>query len=202
MPQLTARQSVAVPLKQGQSLQVINTHGKQVVDFWAFNPKDSHDYLSMSHTRAMLSSISLHKGNNLYNCRRKPILTLIEDTTPGIHDMLFPACDAERYRQLGAVGYHDNCHDNMHKALKDFPHINVADNWVPDPLNLFMNVAVDHRGGIDIRAPTSEKGQYVILRAEVDVVIAMSACPQDMVNVNADGPADCEYRVIEDSDKA
>ncbi|KAI1031759.1 hypothetical protein LB504_000043 [Fusarium proliferatum] len=199
MPQLPARQGLALPLKQGQSLQVINTHGKQVIDFWAFDPKDSHEYLSMSHTRAMLSSISLRKGSKLYSSRRKSILTLVDDTTPGIHDLLFPACDAERYRQLGAVGYHDSCHDNMHKALKEFPDIKVRDDWVPDPLNLFMNVAVNHHGGIDIRAPTSDKGQYVILRAEVDLVVIMSACPQDMVNVNGEGPADCEYRVLEGS---
>ncbi|KAF4956726.1 hypothetical protein FSARC_11494 [Fusarium sarcochroum] len=202
MTLLHARHSAAVPLKKGQSLQVINTHGKQVVDFWAFNPKDSHDYLSTSHTQAMLLSISLRKGDNLYSSRRKPILTLVDDTTPGIHDLLFPACDAERYRMLGAVGYHDSCHDNMHKALKDFPDIKVTDDWAPGPLNLFMNVAVDHHGGLNVRAPTSDKGQYVILRAETDLVVVMSACPQDMVNVNADGPADCEYRVIEDSDKA
>ncbi|TVY69288.1 Uncharacterized protein Focb16_v002024 [Fusarium oxysporum f. sp. cubense] len=199
MPQLPARQGVAIPLEQGQSLQVINTHGKQVIDLWAFNPKDSHDNLSTSHTRAMLSSISLRKGNNLYSSRRKPIMTLVDDTTPGIHDLLFPACDAERYRQLGAMGYHDSCHDNMHKALREFPEIKVRDDWVPDPLNLFMNVAVDHHGGIDIRNPTSDKGQYVILRATADLVVVMSACPQDMVNVNGEGPADCEYRVIERS---
>ncbi|KAF5625163.1 polysaccharide deacetylase family [Fusarium sp. NRRL 25303] len=199
MPQLPARQGLALPLKQGQSLQVINTHGKQVIDFWAFNPKDDREYLSMSHTRAMLSSISLRKGSKLYSSRRKPILTLVDDTTPGIHDLLFPACDAERYRQLGAVGYHDSCHDNMHKALKEFPDIKVREDWVPDPLNLFMNVAVDHHGGIDIRAPTSDKGQYVILRAEADLVVIMSACPQDMVNVNDEGPADCEYRILEES---
>ncbi|KAF5578309.1 polysaccharide deacetylase family [Fusarium pseudoanthophilum] len=199
MPQLPARQGRSILLRQGQSLQVINTHGKQVVDFWAFTWEDGHEYLSTSHTRAMLSSISLRKGNKLYSCRRKPILTLVDDTTPGIHDLLFPACDAERYRQLGVVGYHDSCHDNMHKAITDFPEIKVRDDWVPDPLNLFMNVPVDHHGGIDIRAPTSDKGQYVILRAEVDLVVAMSACPQDMVNVNGDGPADCEYRVLEES---
>ncbi|KAK2684112.1 protein of unknown function DUF1989 [Fusarium oxysporum f. sp. vasinfectum] len=166
MPQLPARQGVAIPLEQGQSLQVINTHGKQVIDLWAFNPKDSHDYLSTSHTRAMLSSISLRKGNNLYSSRRKPIMTLVDDTTP---------------------------------ALREFPEIKVRDDWVPDPLNLFMNVAVDHHGGIDIRNPTSDKGQYVILRATADLVVVMSACPQDMVNVNGEGPADCEYRVIERS---
>jgi uncharacterized protein YcgI (DUF1989 family) len=79
----------------------------------------------------MLSSISLRKGNKLYSSRSKPILTLVDDTTPGIHDLLFPACDAERYRQLGAVGHHDSYYDNLHKALVELPHIRPRDNWAP-----------------------------------------------------------------------
>ncbi|KAF5025865.1 hypothetical protein F66182_2047 [Fusarium sp. NRRL 66182] len=196
---LPARHGVAISFKKNQHLQVTNTHGKQVVDFWAFNPNDSHEYLSTSHTRASLSSISPQKGNKLYSSRRRPILTFVEDTSPGIHDLLFPACDSERYRQLGAVEGHASCHDNMHTALKSFPEIKIRDDWVPDPLNLFMNVAVDHRGGIEIRGPTSEAGQYVVLKAEMDLVVVMSACPQDMVNVNADGPADCAYQVFGES---
>lgn len=71
----------------------------------------------------------------------------------------------------------------------------MASDWVPDPLNIFMNVAIDHRGGLDIRNPTSEKGQFVTFRAEVPLLIVMSACPQDMAAVNAGMPTDCEYEV-------
>ncbi|KAF5983800.1 polysaccharide deacetylase family [Fusarium coicis] len=180
MPQLPGRKGAAMLLKQGQSLQVINTHGKQVVDFWAFNWEDGKEYLSTSHAR----------GNAFKH--------LFAQGKQGIHDLLLPACDAGRYRQLGAVGYHDSCHDNLHKALVELPHIRPKDDWAPEPLNLFMNVAVDHHGGIDIRSPASDKGQYVIVRAEIDLIVVMSACPQDMVNVNGDGPADCEYRVLEE----
>jgi hypothetical protein len=59
-----------------------------------------------------------------------------------------------------------------------------------------MNVAIDHRGGLDIKPPISEKGQYVNFKAERDLIIVMSACPQDMAPVNAGMPADCEYQVI------
>lgn len=61
-----------------------------------------------------------------------------------------------------------------------------------------MNVAIDHRGGLDIRTPTSEKGQYVSLKAETDLIIAMSCCPQDMAPVNGGMPTDCEYYISGD----
>lgn len=196
---LTARKAGAVHVRAGQFLKLINTHGKQVVDFWAFNPKDSHDFLSMVHSRTVLLTISLRKGDHLYSTRRKPILTLVEDTTRGVHDMIWSACDTERYRMQGATGYHDNCTDNLHGILKaKFPEVAIADDWVPDPLNLFMNVAVDHHGDLDIRPPTSRKAQYVVFKAETDLVIVMSACPQDMAPVNGGMPTDCEYDVFED----
>ena len=58
-----------------------------------------------------------------------------------------------------------------------------------------MNIPIDHYGGIDIRPPTSEKGQYISLRAEADLIIVMSSCPQDMAPVNAGMPMDCEYQI-------
>lgn len=82
------------------------------------------------------------------------------------------------------------------QALKDsFPDFHIADDWVPDPLNLFMNVAIDHHGQLDIRVPTSEKGQFVVFKAEADLIIVMSACPQDMAPVNGGMPTDCEYQI-------
>lgn len=66
---------------------------------------------------------------------------------------------------------------------------------MPDPLNIFMNVAIDHHGGLDIRTPTSEKGQYIVFKAETDLIIVMSACPQDLAPVNGGMPTDCEYQV-------
>lgn len=58
-----------------------------------------------------------------------------------------------------------------------------------------MNVAVDHHGGLDIRTPTSEQDQYVKFKAETDLIIVMSACPQDMAPVNGGLPTDCSYQV-------
>lgn len=101
---IPARKAVAFQVKQGQDVTVINTHGKQVVDFWAFNPRDPHDYLSMVHTRTVLLKVALSEGDRLYSTRRKPLLTLVKDTTTqGVHDILWSACDAERYRMQGLM---------------------------------------------------------------------------------------------------
>lgn len=222
MPIIPARKSVAFAVRAGEDIKIINTHGKQVLDFWAFNPNDSNDFLSMVHTRTILLKVVISPGDKLYSTRRKPMLTLAEDTTRGTHDLIWSACDTERYRMQGFDGYHDNCTDNMHKvsqtlnpvpsgedknctdspafilqALKDsFPDFRIADDWVPDPLNLFMNIPIDHRGGLDIRPPTSEKGQYVNLKAETDLILVISSCPQDLAPVNAGMPTDCEYQVL------
>jgi hypothetical protein len=77
-----------------------------------------------------------------------------------------------------------------------FPRFLLDDDWVPDPFNVFMNNAINHRGGLDIRAPTSEAGQYVVLRAEVDLIICMSSCPEDIDPVNGGVPTDCEVQVL------
>lgn len=113
---IPARKAVAFSVKAGQDVKVINTHGKQVVDFWAFSPSDPNDFLSMVHTRTILVKVALAKGDKLYSSRRKAMLTLTEDTTKGVHDILWSACDAERYHMMGYEGLHDNCSDNMHKV--------------------------------------------------------------------------------------
>lgn len=120
MEVIPARKAVAISLRSGQSLKVTNTYGKQVVDFWAFDPADTNGYLSMIHTRTILGKISLSTSDKLYSTRRQPLLTVTEDTTPCIHDMLWAACDAERYRMMGYDGYHDNCTDNLHQVSSYF----------------------------------------------------------------------------------
>jgi len=63
------------------------------------------------------------------------MLTVIEDTSEGIHDTLIGACDRYRYTFLGVAGHHDNCADNLQLALHE---LHFACVHVPSPLNLFM----------------------------------------------------------------
>jgi uncharacterized protein YcgI (DUF1989 family) len=181
MIEIPARRGRAARLRQGQSVRVVNTYGQQVVDTWAFNLADIGEFMSMEHTRIAIGRIIPKVGDALVTNRRRSILRLVEDTSGGIHDTLVAACDRWRYELLGCTDYHDNCADNLAVALSEF---GLAPPETPSPLNLFMNIPVVDGNAIDILPPISTPGSYVLLRAEVDCLVAFSACPQDMVPIN------------------
>jgi hypothetical protein len=87
----------AVELSAGERLRIAQREGGQVVDTWALNPADLGEWLSMEHTRVALTKLSISVGDQLCSSRRRPMLTLSEDTSPGVHDTLMAACDPERY---------------------------------------------------------------------------------------------------------
>ena len=210
---IPARSGIAVEVKKGQSIKIINTHGTQVVDTWAFaagaaaaEAREEDEYMSMSHSRAATLHIWPAVGDGLVSNLRRPMLTLEQDTSPGVHDTLMAACDRARYEGLGVVGgHHANCRDNLHQALWRLGRgrwpvvdVDVDDRrHMPDPLNLFMNVPVSPTGGLAFERPASRPGQFVKFRAEMDCVVAMSACPQDLVQVNAMAPVEAHF-VVED----
>jgi uncharacterized protein YcgI (DUF1989 family) len=185
-----ARSGVAAKVKRGQVITVINSGGKQVVDTWAFNADDLAEYLSTEHSRVALMKLVPAVGDTLVTNHRRPILSFVEDTTAGIHDMLMAACDVYRYELLGAIGYHDNCTDNLRNALQA---IGLRNKSTPSPLNLFMNVPWADDGSLAYVRPTSEAGQHVSLRAEMNLIIVFSACPQDMIPVNDMKSADAHF---------
>ena len=116
--EIPARKGKAVILKKGQTVRVINTHGTQVVDTWAFNLADPREFMSMEHTRTRTLRAIPKVGDVFVTNRRRPILKLVEDTSPGIHDTILAACDRYRYEQLGCKEYHDNCTDNLAAGLQ------------------------------------------------------------------------------------
>jgi uncharacterized protein len=180
--EIPARKGKVAVMPQGAHIKVINTHGEQVVDTWAFNCSEPGECMSMEHTRAHTLRISPRLGDSLRTNRRRPIMTIIEDTSGGIHDTLIAACDRDRYALLGIEGYHDNCADNLRSALAE---LNVTPRHVPAPLNLFMNIPWDEAGGLRFAAPPQRQpGSYVVFRAEMDLIIAFSACPQDVLPIN------------------
>lgn len=169
-----------VPVAAGGCVDVVNTHGGQVVDTWAFAGPDGDEFLSMEHSRAALRTIRVRAGMQFVSNRRRPMVTLTADTSPGIHDMLMPPCDADRYRQLGCEG-HANCRDNLHTAVREL-------GWslctTPGPLNLFQRspVAPDH--SIEFLPSPARPGDRVTLRADIDLTFVFSACPMDVMPIN------------------
>ena len=193
--EIPARRGKAAHVACGGHVKVINTHGEQVVDTWAFNRADPSEFMSMGHTRAHTLHIVPRVGDVLRTNRRRPILTLVEDTSGGIHDTMIAACDRYRYAFLGVEGHHDNCADNLIAALAD---LGMASPHVPSPLNLFMNIPWTGQGGLRFAAPPKPvPGSYVVLRAEMDLTVAFSACPQDILPINgvAGRPVEAHFTI-------
>ena len=192
---IPACHGVAIELDVGSEIVVINTYGTQVLDTWAFSVADPAEYLSMEHTRSRLSRLSPGVGDSLFSNRRQSVLTMLEDTSPGIHDTLLCACNPEIYRELGCDESHRSCESNLHEALST---VGIEVPTTPAPLNLFMNVRVAPDGAIDRRPPESRPGDRVRLRVNMHVAIVFSACPQDITPINGAEctPRDAHYEVI------
>ena len=154
---IPARRGKAARVRAGQQIAVINTHGEQVVDTWAFVGDDLHEFMSMEHTRAALGKLIPRRGDVLSTNHRRPILTIVEDTSPGIHDTLIAACDVWRYQGLGCKDYHDNCTDNLHAAMKE---LGLQAPETPSPLNLFMNIPWTTEWRDHLRSARHQAGRY------------------------------------------
>ena len=158
-----ARQGRAVRLNAGQVIRIINTHGTQVCDTWAFKADDLSEFMSMEHARAWIDRITPRVGDPLVTNRR------VKD-------------------------YHDNCADNMRMALKA---IGLRAREVPQPFNVWMNIPVAPDGSIQWLAPASKAGDYIDLKAEMDCVVVMSACPQDIIPINDNRPVEVQFTVVD-----
>ena len=188
------RCGVAVRVVAGRSIRVINTHGTQVCDFWALCDGAPHEFMSMAHCHTETGGIMPAVGDVMVSNRRRPMLTITSDDSPGVHDTVIASCDWPRYQVLGCSEYHDNCADNFRMALMA---IGEAAVHVPDPFNLWMNIPVSPQGRISWEAPVSSAGHSIVMRAETDIIAVMSACPQDLTPVNGDGlaPTELHFRI-------
>ena len=178
---LPAGHGHAFELKSGACATVTLTHGPQVVDAWAFCPPHLREFISCEHTRSCLEKLRPAVGDALYSNRRRPLLTLMQDTSPGIHDILLSACDAERYALLGHEGPHRSCADNLKESLAA---LDCEPPEIPSPFNIFENVSVDEMGRLAIQPPVAKPGDHITLRAEQDLILVLSSCPMDIAPTN------------------
>lgn len=168
-------------LLAGAAATITLSHGPQVVDTWAFRLPGLDEFVSCEHTRSCLERLRPRAGDALYSNRRRPLVTIIEDTSPGIHDLLLSACDAERYALLGHVGPHRSCAENLCEALAA---LGYEPPEIPAPVNLFENVSIDGQGGLEIVPPLAKRGDRITLHAERDIVLVLSSCPMDLAPTN------------------
>lgn len=189
-----ARHGKAILLSRGQTLKVISRYGTQVLDLWAFSAEDIAEYMSMEHTRSHASKITLGVGDSYVSIRRRPMLCVMEDTSPGLHDTLLCPCNAAIYQEMGCTEYHRNCSDNLHEGLAE---IGRTFPFTPGSLNIFMNIPVNADHTISRLPPATKPGDYIRLRAEMDLIVVISACPQDISIINGAEkiPRDVHYVV-------
>ena len=195
---IAARRGKAVRVNKGQALKIINTHGHQVVDFWAFVAGHMNEFSGMEQCRATWLKMCPEVGDPLYSNRRRALMTLEEDTSPGRHDTVIAPCDNERYGLLGCNTYHDNCRDNMHAALLE---LGLSVPFTPGSMNLFMNIPWQANGALSFDPPLSKPGDYVLWRAELDVIAVMSCCPQDILDINNRNTVESHYQVLPAADE-
>ncbi|MGB7404962.1 MAG: urea carboxylase-associated family protein [Pacificimonas sp.] len=180
MHTLEPRTGTAFELARGQSLRITDPEGGQVSDLVAFNAKDHGESLSNGRTFDYLSRLYLRLGDALYSNRSNVLLTIVEDDV-GTHDFLLSPCSAEMFRTLyGHQNPHRGCFGNLAAALQPF---GIASDVIPTAFNCFMNVPIDGKTGtIEVLPPLSKAGDSITFRAEMDLVVAITACSAPLSN--------------------
>ncbi len=189
---IPARHAKAAFVKKGKRIKVINTHGTQVVDCWALNADNMTEFMSLEHCRVSLERYTFRTRDTLITNRRRPIVKILQDTAGGGHDTLLAACDRYRYELLGCKEYHRNCTDNFWEAM-------VSEGYkpaqLPSPFNLWQNTPVEADDIIQPNPPVSKKGDFIVMRAEMDLVICLSACPQDITSICGNKPRNAHFEI-------
>ncbi len=188
---VAARRGKAAFVPRGKRMKIINTHGTQVVDCWAFNAENPGEFMSMEHCRVSLGRYRPKPGDTMITNRRRPIVRIIEDTSPGVHDTMMAACDLFRYQILG-FDDHRNCTDNLWEALVE---IGFKPTETPCPFNLWQNTPVEPDGSIGFYPTVAKRGDHLVFRAAMDLILCLSTCPQDVLPINSQRPRSAHFQI-------
>ena len=179
MNRLEPQTGTAFELRAGQELRVIDLEGEQVADFIAFNRSDKAEWLSSGRSIDYANRIYLTKGDILYSNRSRPMVTIVEDDV-GRHDFLLTPCSPETFQIIYKNNEpHPSCFANLATHLAAF---GIAPDSIPTTFNIFMNVEVDRKGELKILPPPSRAGDAILLRAEMDLIVGLTACSAEMSN--------------------
>lgn len=186
--------AVSVRIERGGAFRVVNTEGGQVVDTWAFNAVDVDEYLSMEHSRSANYRLNFRPGDVLVSNAFRPMLTLVEDSSPGFHDTLHAACSAASYAFFGSPVRHPNCQDNLRQQMARRG-ANIG--HVPCPWNLFEHTRVDPELNLSDETSRAAAGDYIELRAEMDLILVCSACPSEVGAISGLGTRGAALEILD-----
>jgi hypothetical protein len=186
---LEPQTGVGFTLQSGQLLKIIDPKGEQVSDLTAFSLAHKREWLSSGRTIDYANTIYITKGHTLYSNRSRPMFTIIEDTV-GRHDFLLTPCSPETFQIIyNNHEPHPSCFENLSTNLEKF---GITPDMIPTTLNVFMNVIVKPSGELQIDPPPSRAGDYLLLRAEMDLIVGVTACSAEMSNNYSFKPIDVE----------
>jgi urea carboxylase-associated protein 1 len=181
----TARFTVAAgdyflkEIKQGQTFRIVDLEGNQAADVLFYNAQDPSERYSAMDTIRQQGNLYLTAGTDLISNAQNTLLKSVADTC-GRHDTLGGACATEsntvRY-SLGKRCMHA-CRDSWMLAIAEHPEFNISKRDITHNINFFMNVPVTAQGGLTFADGISAPGKYVELKAEMDIVMLISNCPQ------------------------
>ena len=176
---LPPQTGTAFLLKKGALLKVIDVSGQQVCDLFCFAQDDLTDALSSGRSIDYNETIYLSTGHKLYANSGQVMFTIVEDSC-GQHDFLVTPCSQQMFEMIsGSKKYHPSCLENLTKNLS---HFNVKPEQITTTFNIFMNIKVDSSGRIHLQTPTSKAGDFIVLRAEMDLIVGLTACSDEDTN--------------------
>jgi urea carboxylase-associated protein 1 len=185
---LPAGQGWTQELARGDLFRIVDLEGNQAVDTLFFNSRDIDERYSATETIRGQGNIYLTTGTRLMSSEGRPLLTIVADTC-GRHDTLGGACSAESNQVRYALDkkYMHNCRDSFLLALARYGH-GMGKRDIPNNINFFMNVPVTPAGELTFADGVSGPGRYVEMRAEMEVLVLISNCPQLNNPCNAYNP--------------
>jgi len=193
MQEIAPRTGVAFTMNKGDLLTVVDLRGEQVADLVAYSQTDHREVISSGRTLDYASKLFLTTGDPLYSNRSNIMLTIVEDEV-GRHDFLLTPCSKDTFRIIyGDSHPHQGCFGNLAEALKPF---GIEPDDIPVAFNCFMHVAIDGKSGeISVQPPLSRAGERIVFRAEMDLIIGLTACSALQSNNGSFKPI--EYMVTE-----
>lgn len=182
-------------LKRGQIFRIIDLEGNQAVDTIFYNARDTSERYSVTDTLQQQGSVYLGTGTVLRSNRGNAMLSIVADTC-GRHDTLGGGCSSESntVRYAADKKYMHSCRDNFLIGLARLEN-GMGKRDIAPNINFFMNVPVTAQGGLTFEDGLSAPGKYVELRAEMDVLVLVSNCPQLNNPCNAYNPTPVRFVV-------
>lgn len=192
MKRIEPRSGVAFSLKNGQTLTVCDPEGQQVSDLVAYSADDVREVISNGRTFDYEETINLGCKNRLWSNRSNPMLTIISDTG-NCHDFLLTPCSKATFEHFYPdKPVHRGCFGNLAEALAPY---GIERDAIPTAFNIFMNVPVDGDSGLlAVKPPTSKAGDRIAFRAEMDLIIGLTACSAYDSNGGSFKPIDYEVK--------